>query len=131
MSPEPAPAFLADLARELGSLCAARRTGTLFIATTDNQSARVGIRDGQIVSLVFRNRRGLEAMEHIRKIAGGRFNFSDTVVDRIAPGDLPTTANLLGLLAGHTPASPPAKLAAPTVDAPSPPPRASSAPAPQ
>ena len=131
MSPESAPAFFADLARELGTLCTARRTGTLFIATTDNQSARIGIRDGEIVSLVFRNRRGLETIEHIRKIAGGRFNFSDTVVDRIAPGDLPATADLLGLLAGRTPTPPPVKAIVSPVEAPSPPPRTSSAPAPQ
>src|SRR5215470_11213896 len=131
MSPEPAPAFYTELMRELGALCAARRSGTMFIATADNQSARVGIRDGEIVSLVFRNRRGLEAIEHIRKIAGGRFSFSDTIVDRVASGDLPATADLLGLLAGRSPAPPVPKPASPPSPASSPSPRTSSALSPQ
>lgn len=131
MSPEPTPAFLAALVRELRALCAAKRTGTLFIATADNQSARIGLHDGEIVSLVFRNRRGLEAIEHIRKIAGGRFNFADTVVDRASAGELPVTPDLLGLLAGQLPAPSPVKPIVPRADVPSPPARASSTPSPQ
>jgi len=131
MSGEPSPGFFTDLVRELGALCTARRTGTLFIATTDNQSARIGLRDGEIVSLVFRNRRGLETIEPMRRITGGRSSFSDTVVDRGGPGDLPATADLLALLAGRTLAPLPAKPVAAPVDPPSPPPRGAAAPAPQ
>ena len=100
MSPEPAPMPYRQLLTELGALCSAKRTGTMFIATADNHSARIGLRQGEIVSLVFRTRRGLEALDGIRKITAGRFSFSDAVVDRGSSADLPFTADLLALLAG-------------------------------
>jgi hypothetical protein len=117
-----------QLMTELGALCAARRTGTMFIATTDNHSARIGLRQGDIVSLVFRTQRGLEALDHIRKITAGRFSFSDAVVDKGTYADLPHTADLLALLLGEesplpSPASAPplaAALRAPAAAAPPP-----------
>jgi len=102
-----------ELLSELGALCAAKRTGTMFIATSDNQSARIGLRQGEIVSLVFRTRRGFEAADHIRKITAGRFSFSDAIVDRDSSADLPDTPNLLAWLTGDAPppvAAPPAPL---------------------
>ena len=119
MSPEPAAVPYAELLSELGRLCAAKRTGTMFIATTDNQSARIGLRQGDIVSLVFRTQRGLEAINRIRKITAGRFTFSETVVDRVASADLPATSDLLSLLAGN--GAPPV---VPAATAPPPPPPA-------
>jgi hypothetical protein len=116
MSPEPASVPYAKLLSELSRLCAARRTGTMFIATTDNQSARIGLQQGDIISLVFRTQRGLEAIDRIRKITGGRFTFSDTVVDRVASADLPATSDLLSLLAGN--GAPPVVSAAPAPPAP-------------
>ncbi len=112
MSPEPAPMPYSQLLTELGALCSAKRTGTMFIATTDNQSARIGLRDGEIVSLVFRTRSGLEALERIRKTTAGRFSFSDAVVDRVSSTDLPSTADLLALLSGDDSPPPPAAPAA-------------------
>jgi hypothetical protein len=118
MSPEPAAVAYAELLNELGRLCAVKRTGTMFIATTDNQSARIGLRQGDIISLVFRTQRGLEAIDGIRKITAGRFTFSDTVVDRVASADLPATSDLLSLLAGS--GAPPVVSAAPAPPAPPP-----------
>jgi len=100
LSPEPATLSYDQLLTELGALCSAKRTGTMFIATTDNQSARIGLRQGEIVSLVFRTQRGLEALDHIRKITAGRFTFSDAVVDRVSSADLPGTSDLLEMLSG-------------------------------
>ncbi len=113
MSPEAAPISYGELLKELGALCATRRTGTMFIATTDNQSARIGLREGEIVSVVFRTRRGLEAADHLRKITGGRFSFSETIVDRVSSEDLPPTSALLALLAGEASAMPPSHPAGP------------------
>src|ERR1700682_714310 len=98
MSPEPAPVPYRQIVTELAPLCRARRTGTLFIATTDNQSARIGLREGEISSLVFRNQRGLEAIIHLRKIGAARINFTDAVMDRGPRGDLPMTVDLLDML---------------------------------
>jgi len=107
LSPEPAPISYGQLLSELGALCSAKRTGTLFIATTDNQSARIGLRQGEIVSLGFRTQRGLKALEQIRKITAGRFSFSDTVVDRVLSADLPDTSDLLEMLSGGDSPPPP------------------------
>ena len=131
MSPESAPISLGGLVKELSGLCAGQRTGTMFIATTDNQSARIGLREGAIVSVVFRTRRGLEAADHLRKITGGRFSFSETIVDRVASDDLPSTSALLALLAGEASPLPPIQPAAAPLSAPrpAPPPAAPAAPA--
>jgi hypothetical protein len=92
----------------------------MFIATTDNQSARIVLRAGEIVSVVFRTRRGLEAADHLRKIAGGRFSFSDAVVDRMSSDDLPATPALLALLAGDASPLPPSPAVAPPPSQPRP-----------
>jgi len=106
-----------QLMTELAALCAAKRTGTMFVATTDNHSSRIGLRQGDIVSLVFRNQRGLEALDHIRKITAGRFSFSDAVVDKGTQADLPHTADLLALLLGEESPLPPPASAAPRTPA--------------
>ena len=131
MSPESAPISFGELVKELSGLCAAQRTGTMFIATTDNQSARIGLRKGAIVSVVFRTRRGLEAADHLRKIAGGRFSFSETIVDRVGSDDLPPTSALLALLVGEASPLPPSQpaTASPSAPRPAPPSAAPAAPA--
>src|SRR3989442_14430803 len=109
MSPEPAPVPYRQIVTELAALCRAQRTGTLFIATTDNRSARIGLREGEISSLAFRNQRGLEALINLRKIVAGRINFTHARMDRETRGDLPLTVDHLALL-GPTdppPAPPP------------------------
>ena len=118
MSPEPAPMSYRQLMTELRALCADMRTGTMFIATTDNHSARIWLRQGEIVSLVFRTQRGLEALDHIRKITAGRFSFSDAVVDKGPHADLPHTSDLLALLLGEESPLPPPASAAPRTPAP-------------
>ena len=118
MSPKQAPMSYRQLMTELGALCAAKRTGTMFIATTDNHSARIGLRQGDIVSLVFRTQRGLEALDHIRKITAGCFSFSDAVVDKATHADLPYAADLLALLVGEESPLPPPASASPGAVAP-------------
>jgi hypothetical protein len=134
VTPEPAPVPYRQIVAELAALCRARRTGTLFIATTDNQSARIGLKEGEISSLVFRNQRGLEALIHLRKIVAGRINFTDTVMDRGPRGDLPMTVDLLSMLdteappaVAEPPAPRPAASAAPPSPAPAAPPTAAPA----
>jgi hypothetical protein len=106
MSPEPVTLTYRQLMTELGALSAAKRTGTMFIATTDNHSARIGLVLGEIVLLTFRAQRGMEAVDHLRKISAGRFSFSDAVMDKGAHHDLPDTADLLALLIGDDPVLP-------------------------
>ena len=118
MSPETPALTYRQLMIELGALCAAKRTGTMFIATTDNHSARIVLVLGEIVSLTFRAQRGMEGVDHLRKISAGRFSFSDTVMDKRAHHDLPDTADLLALLIGDDPVLPqPRPFSAPAVAA--------------
>ena len=125
MSPEPAPVSYRQIVTELAGLCRARRTGTLFIATTDNQSAWIGLREGEISSLAFRNQRGFEALINLRKIVAGRINFTDAVMDRGPRGDLPMTVDLLAMLGTE---DPPAVVPPPPDPAPSPSPAPASPP---
>jgi hypothetical protein len=130
MSPEPASVPYRQIVIELAALCRAGRTGTLFIATTDNQSARIGLREGEISSLAFRNQRGLDALINLRKIVAGRINFTDAVMDRGPRGDLPMTVDLLAMLGIDDPPAvvpPPPEPAPPTSPAPTSLPPASSA----
>src|SRR5256885_2892154 len=117
MSPEPAPVPYRQIVTELAALCRAQRTGTLFIATTDNQSARIGLREGEISSLAFRNQRGFEALISLRKIVAGRIHFPHAVMDPGPRGDPPITVDLLAMLGTQ---GPPA--AVPPPPAPPPPP---------
>jgi hypothetical protein len=88
----------AQLLMQLGAMCSARRTGTMFIATADNQSARIGVNHGEIVSLMFRFQRGIDALKQIRRITAGRCNFVDGPVQPPSPDDLPYPADLRALM---------------------------------
>jgi hypothetical protein len=65
-----------ELIVELRRLCAARRTGTLFIATADNEAGQLGLRDGLVVTARFRRKTGIEAAYGLRKIGKVRFTFT-------------------------------------------------------
>ena len=70
-----------DLMAELRRLCAERRTGTLFIATADNEAGQLALRDGFIVVARFRRKTGLEAAHALRKISRARFTFTRDFVE--------------------------------------------------
>jgi hypothetical protein len=81
----------------LRSLCAAQRSGTLFIITAENHAAQVVLREGSIVGLSHRLLRGLAALPPMRLFAAGRYRFVEEPVDRADPG-LPSTVDVLALL---------------------------------
>lgn len=74
-----------DLIAELRRLCAARRTGTLFIATADNEGGQLGLRDGLVVTARFRRKTGIEAAYGLRKIGKARFTFSRDFLEAADP----------------------------------------------
>jgi hypothetical protein len=65
-----------DLIAELRRLCVERRTGTLFIATADNEGGQLGVRDGLVVNARFRRKTGIEAAYGLRKVGKARFTFT-------------------------------------------------------
>ncbi len=55
--------------------CAERRTGTVFIVSSDNRMAQVHLESGAIVALMCRGRRGLDAIASIRDMISGGFRY--------------------------------------------------------
>src|SRR5262249_43245398 len=74
-----------ELIAELRRLGLERRTGTIFIATADNESGQIGMRDGLIVHARFRRKTGLEAAYLLRKIGKARFSFTKDFVETTDP----------------------------------------------
>lgn len=83
----------------LRTVCAAGRSGTLFLATDDNRSARVAIVEGRIVAVVFQEMRGTSAVARLRQIGAARCSFSEGVVAVSGPDtSLPRTEDILRAL---------------------------------
>ncbi len=61
--------------------CSERRTGTVFIVSSDNRMAQVHLESGAIVALLCRGRRGLDAIAGIRDMIAGRLRFDDNFVN--------------------------------------------------
>lgn len=82
--------------------CTQRRTGTVFIVSSDNRMAQVHLESGAIVALLCRGRRGLDAIAHIRDMIAGRLRFDDNVVSARGAESFDTdkTLALLGCGAG-------------------------------
>jgi len=74
-----------ELIAELRRLGLERRTGTIFIATADNESGQIGMRDGLIVHARFRRKTGIEAAYLLRKIGKARFSFTKDFVETTDP----------------------------------------------
>ena len=97
----------AELMQALKSLAREASSGTMFIATPDNQFARIVLREGHVVSLSFRTKHGAEALPLIRDIRAGRFKFSAGQVAVDDSSALPTNRDVLRLLLGdHAHAGP-------------------------
>ena len=97
MSMEPEVLPHDRLIGELRSICAAGRSGTMFIITAENHAAQFVLRNGVVVYLTYRLLRGLDAVPSLKAFAAGRYRFQDETTDRSDPA-LPPTPELLALL---------------------------------
>jgi hypothetical protein len=95
MSPEAFRTY-DDLIAEVRRLCAERRTGTLFIATADNEAGQITLRDGLVVAARFRRTAGIEAAHSLRKITRARFSFTPDFVE--APDSSASAVGILSVL---------------------------------
>src|SRR6478672_673147 len=86
-----------QLIAELRSLCAAKRTGTLFIITLENHPAQLVLRDGEIVGLSYRLTRGSDALAPLKVFGAARYRFQQESVQSADPR-LPPTVEILALL---------------------------------
>jgi hypothetical protein len=98
----------------LKDLCAQGRSGTLFLVSDDNRMAQVRLDNGQIASLLCRNRRGLEALGILRDMQHARLRFDESFMAKGENDNLSTQAifdSLTGA-AGDAPAAPAAPIQA-------------------
>ena len=121
VSPEQAFVSPDQFVAALRGLCSERRTGTLFVVTAANEAARFVLRQGEIVAVQCRARRGLDAIGHLRSVTSGRFNFTPDVAGPPDAPALPPTQEVLAIFAQREPApgrlareAAPARAAGPT-----------------
>ena len=76
----------------LKQLCAQGRSGTLFLVSDDNRMAQVRLDNGQIASLLCRNRRGLEALGILRDMQHARLRFDESFMAKGENDNLSTQA---------------------------------------
>lgn len=70
----------AELLAELEQLCQQRRTGTLLIFAASNRFAQFKLSEGEVVSLMYQNVRGTDALPLIREIRTGWSVFTNGAV---------------------------------------------------
>ena len=96
---------------ELQRLCQEKLSGTLFILDDNRRTAKISLKDGDILSLSCFNKNGAEALRLIQGFDGSLFQFIRSSAITTDP-DLPTTTEILRILAGGlstaptTPAAP-------------------------
>ena len=81
----------------LSDLVAKKRTHTLLGRTDTNHSVMIGIRGGEIVSLICAGKRGRSAIPVLRNVSTMTFRLDDAVSQTSAT-DLPSTSEILGAL---------------------------------
>lgn len=83
---------------ELQGLCKAGQSGTLFIKTQDNKSARFSLEEGEIVGCCYRQTKGYDALPQILAIESGTVSFNEHGPLGTEHPALPKTAELLSML---------------------------------
>jgi hypothetical protein len=82
----------------LKDLVAQRRSGTLFITSAEKHAAHFVLKDGVVCACGYRFKRGMAAVEAIRRMTGGSYRFEANIVCAKSTTDLPDTHSLLALL---------------------------------
>lgn len=90
-----------ELMDELRRSCIEKRTGTLLIATVDNQLARIYLENGEITYMSYGLKKGAEAIIPIKEITKAQIKFSQKQIGGHQGEKLPSTAEILHLLAGE------------------------------
>jgi len=79
-----------EIVAELRRICAAGRSGTMYLTSQLNRSAQIVIDQGNIVYLYYFNRRGREALQAMPEIVSGRHRFQESSVPSLKMEDLST-----------------------------------------
>lgn len=100
MSEDNSPLNHDQLVDTLQDLCQQKKSGTVLVATHDNNLARILLEDGRIVSIVFGQKRDNDAIPLVREITNCRVKFSENVVGSHEGANLPATSTILRMLGG-------------------------------
>jgi hypothetical protein len=96
------------IVESIKQLCVQRRSGTVFLVSDDNRMAQVHLENGEIASLLCRNRRGLEALGIMRGMQQARLRFDESYIAKAEKDNLSTQAifdDLFGV-ASNAPVAP-------------------------
>lgn len=105
----------AQVMDELRRACVEKRSGTLMLATADNQLARISLQDGEVVSINYRLKSGREAIPLLKEIKQARMKFSQGKAGGDAPAaGLPPTSEIMRMLNADKGAAPAAAATAPS-----------------
>jgi hypothetical protein len=94
------PLTYKQLIDQLRRFCGEHRTGTVLIATEDNQLARILLEKGNITFMAFGQHQGQDAIPLIQEIETGRIKFSEGHVGSYNKQVLSPTREVLQALAG-------------------------------
>lgn len=91
-----------ELIENLSKLSQEKRTGTAFITTMDNHSARFSFYEGNITSCHFGPKKNYDAIPLIKQIDKCRFKFADGIFDDMHDIGLPNNSDVFDMLASYT-----------------------------
>lgn len=92
-----------DVISDLTQCCQDKRTGVFFITTDANRSAYLTLKRGEIETVNYTNKRGIDAIEQLSSVEAGACKFSpSTDSASFRPQSLPATADILAQLAGES-----------------------------
>lgn len=95
-----------QMVEALQQLCAAKRSGTLSCTNRTNVPVTIGLRQGNIIALGFKDKHGVSVLPFVRLMQDCQFHFAENVVQPPEDG-LPDTADILRRLgAAASPPSP-------------------------
>lgn len=86
---------LRELIEVLQSLCLERRTGTMYLHTDTNHSARISMDRGRIFFIAYGRYRGMGAIEQFKRMQFGKFSFAESIFNNASETPLPLTGELL------------------------------------
>ena len=97
---------LPSLADALERFCQEGRSGALRIVTSDNHTAFFGLLAGRIVSVQYRIRKDVRALEQILGVSAGRYTFAEDAIVPTSAALLPDTGEILAMLRAENPNMP-------------------------
>lgn len=100
-----------QLIDQLKGYCSSGQSGTLFIKTQDNRSARITLDRGEIIACAYSMKRGTEALPLIRSIRSASYAFTPHSSEDSQKMPLPGTVEIMAILQGtveapYVPAAP-------------------------